>query len=277
MRAAPISTGILAYTPGTQEVRFPAGTGLPVGTGQGELQHIILNVHYNNPTLVRGLRDRSGFRFVYSRDTVAETVSMLKLGDPAALDYLPLPRAEATLECPAGCTFTFPHAVRVFAAMPHMHLRGRALQMFIRRQNAADEELVFNVEFYDHEFQSYVPVDFLIEPGDTVITRCTYDTSDADRDVTMGQATSQEMCLGAVLYYPKINGMALCGPAGHQSTSGISRTTGIEDYMFCGSSQRTLLPQGQPGLQTHRDESAFRRTFGVAGADEGGSGSSCGG
>ena len=159
-------------------MRFPAGTGLPVGTGHGELQHIILNVHYNNPTLVRGLRDRSGFRFVYSRDTVAETVSMLKLGDPAALDYLPLPRAEATLECPAGCTFTFPHAVRVFAAVPHMHLRGRALQMFIRRQNAADEELVFNVEFYDHEFQSYVPVDFLIEPGDTVITRCTYDTSE---------------------------------------------------------------------------------------------------
>ena len=195
---------IFAYTPGTQEVRFPAGTGLPVGTGQGELQHIILNVHYNNPTLVRGLRDRSGFRFVYSRDTVTETVSMLKLGDPAALDYLPLParrpRAEATLECPAGCTSTFPHAVRVFAVTPHMHLRGRALQMFIRRQNAADEELVFNVEFYDHEFQSYVPVDFLIEPGDTVITRCTYDTSDADRDVTMGQATSQELCLGAVLY-----------------------------------------------------------------------------
>ena len=36
------------------------------------------------------------------------------------------------------------------------------------------------------------------------------------------------------------------------------------NFMFCGSSERVALPPEHPSLQTHRDQSSFRRTFGVA-------------
>ncbi len=60
----------------------------------------------------------------------------------------------------------------------------------------------------------------------------------------------------------------MCGVGGHYRTEGASAQSsgGLRaplNFMFCGSSERVPLPPEHPSLQTHRDQSSFRRTFGV--------------
>ena len=72
------------------------------------------------------------------------------------------------------------------------------------------------------------------------------------------------MCMSVVLYHPKIPNLMMCGLAGHYHTEGTSaQSSGGRNFMFCGSSERVPLPPEHPSLQTHRDQSSFRRTFGV--------------
>ena len=258
------------FTPGVQRVLFPPRTGLPIGTGSGELMHVILEIHYDNPKRTRGMADHSGFRLFYARDAPEHTIGMLGVADPFATDPGKIARRtrgyEQAMECPNVCTSQFPHPVHVVGSLMHMHKLGTSIQTFVKRKGApaaADGdgsdaarfgELVHGLEYFDHEFQHYAPVDYVINPGDTVTTRCVYDTSAVNHDVANGAATSDEMCMNLLMYYPKIDFM-MCGVGGSAH--------GGKELYYCGGSDKKPLPEGQPSLMEHRETTSFRRTFGV--------------
>lgn len=83
---------------------FPNGLGYPIG-GNGE-QFIVLELHYDNPNMVRGNVDNSGLKFFYTNE-VENRAGLLTIGQQALNTMIIPPRAEnfvVNALCPEKCT-----------------------------------------------------------------------------------------------------------------------------------------------------------------------------
>ena len=69
---------------------------------------------------------------------------------------------------------------------------------------------------WDFGNQSWLPVDYVLRPGDTVTTRCAWSNT-TDSYVTFGEKTTDEMCYSFVMYYPRIE-----HPSWHWSSPAVS-------------------------------------------------------
>ena len=86
--------------------------------------------------------------------------------------------------------------------------------------------MLSSVKAFDWHRQTFAHVDFEIEPGDILTTRCSYRTKKAHSDIKFGMdAATNEMCIDFLLYYPRMAGVAVCGYAGRDAGS---------DLMYCG-------------------------------------------
>ncbi|ODN05520.1 DBH-like monooxygenase protein 1, partial [Orchesella cincta] len=89
---------------------------------------------------------------------------------------------------------------------------GRAIQLVHIRDN---KELpwILNENNYNFNYQQnrILRNETLILPGDTIITRCSYETTDRNGSVTVGGfSTRNEMCNGFFWYYNRIPGHGIC-------------------------------------------------------------------
>ncbi|MEO1273788.1 MAG: hypothetical protein AAFX99_37405, partial [Myxococcota bacterium] len=84
--------------------------------------------------------------------------------------------------------------------MPHMHEIGDAFEQLIRRSDGSEEELI-NLTGWAFELQLYYDTPTMLEPGDQLITRCTYDNP-YDFTVTAGDGTGDEMCFNFMYVTP---------------------------------------------------------------------------
>src|SRR5206468_1527340 len=107
------------------------------------------------------------------------------------------PSTSVSADCPNTLGQTF-HA---FTVWPHMHVKGRALTTMLKHAGAADQ-LVTDRPTYDFGAQYLEPASFLIQPNDTLTTRCTWDTTGATGNTPWGESTSQEMCFNFIYLYP---------------------------------------------------------------------------
>ena len=82
---------------------------------------------------------------------------------------------------------------------PHMHKIGRNMKSVIKRKNGMMEE-VFNKPFAN-ESQLQYDVSLTLEPGETIISTCTFQ-NDGARNVGFGTSTDQEMCYQFATSYP---------------------------------------------------------------------------
>ena len=111
--------------------------------------------------------------------------------------------------CSSQCTSKMlPHPIHVFKSMHHMHLAGTAQQTTIHRNGSIVG--TSKVEFYDHGFQTFKDDHLTINPGDRIQTQCWY-TNGQSKAIAMGPSTADEMCMHAMLYYPRVPNMMLCG------------------------------------------------------------------
>lgn len=88
-----------------------------------------MQTHYNNPELVPGFIDSSGFTLYYTPNLRPNDLAVLIIGQP----ILSIPpgqdaySAPAAL-CPSSCTEKFPTDLNVFAVTPHMHTAATAVE-----------------------------------------------------------------------------------------------------------------------------------------------------
>ena len=98
------------FLPGQNGVLFPDGVGMRVGSGELDLRHVILEVHYDEAQDLAGLHDRSGVRLWAVKDShaVRHRVGVLSVEDPSASlphDLPPgQPDVEVAVHCPPGHT-----------------------------------------------------------------------------------------------------------------------------------------------------------------------------
>jgi hypothetical protein len=87
--------------------------------------------------------------------------------------------------------------IHLIAAQPHMHLKGQHMKVVLNRA-AGGTEIVHDADF-SFDYQRYYVFDFVMKPGDTLDTTCTYSAP-----ATFGQSTQNEMCYFFTLAWPPL-------------------------------------------------------------------------
>jgi hypothetical protein len=186
------------WAPGSQPFIYHEGTGISLPAGS----QIAVQVHYNVPN-GPGTDDQTSFGLYLSQP--GQTVQ----------DAYQVPFPITDLYVPAGQdgvvvskTQTLPVAGKVYAIIPHMHLRGHSIDVKVQHADGT-EECVINVPQWDFHWQlSYAFVEPLnLAVGDKVIQTCVYNNSAASQpigpdgmpltptDLYWGEKTTDEMCL----------------------------------------------------------------------------------
>lgn len=112
------------------------------------------------------------------------------------------------------CDYTVGRAGTVYALGGHMHLLGRSISIQLNPGTATAQTLL-NVPVYNFDNQAIRPLakPVTLHPGDTLRVTCTHDAGlraqlpalkgTAPRFVVWGDGTSDEMCLGLVIWTPQ--------------------------------------------------------------------------
>lgn len=194
-----------AWAPGEMPMRFPYNVGGPLGSsGFTSFQ---LEIHYNNPQLDDGRVDSSGVKFFYTSKKRQYDLGIFETGDPLmGLIGTPVNSngglSEHTFDCGSSCSSSFLNqSVTVVTESLHMHMSG------VRMSNShvRNGEVIRRAEaqFWDFDQQGSLTVvqqPFTIAPGDSFRTSCIYNTKN---DEQFGLASSQEMCIAFLFYYPR--------------------------------------------------------------------------
>lgn len=230
---------LLAWAPGVPASQYPAGVGLLLPAGA----LLVVQVHYH-PHGVETVTDATTVQLRRAKEppTWAASIRLIGNAPSAARGLLPGtddPASGPAFLIPANKSahqetmeFTLPAStppVKIASVGSHMHWLGKNLEVDIERPAArgADpaKECLLATPRYDFNWQrgyAYAgPIDGLptAQAGDKLRVRCTYDNSTANRammtaladkkvtspiDVGLGEETTDEMCLGAFVFYAKV-------------------------------------------------------------------------
>lgn len=198
-----------AWAMGAAPFVYPEEAGLPIG-GPDFNSYIMLEVHYNNPGLRKGMVDSSGVRLYITPEVRKYDAGVIELG----LEYtdkmaIPPKLEDFTLSgyCIAECTAVSipPAGIEIFGSQLHTHLTGTMIYTKHVRDGQELPELNRDNHYSTH-FQEirllHKPVRVL--PGDALITTCHYNTEDRQNITLGGFSITDEMCVNYVYYYPKI-------------------------------------------------------------------------
>ncbi|XP_058612117.1 DBH-like monooxygenase protein 1 homolog isoform X2 [Onychostoma macrolepis] len=210
-------TVLFAWAIGGEGFTYPPHVGMSMGTSIDPV-YVQMEIHFDNPSLQRGIVDSSGLRLYYSPSLrrydagVIETgvwVSLYHMLPPGMQDYIT--EGHCTQEClQESLDSEMPSGIHVFAVLLHAHLAGRAIRARHFRQQVELQPLASDDQF-DFNFQEFQPLsqERIVLPGDSLITECRYNTKGRMNMTWGGLSTRDEMCLSYLLYYPRVN-LARC-------------------------------------------------------------------
>jgi len=199
------STPIWAWAPGSQPMDLPAVAGVPIGSGSST-QFGILQIHYNNPQLTSGHRDSSGVRMYLTTTLRQYDAGFVFLGVGTGDVAVAPGYTDWTMSGTCGNAITnyIPanQPLNVFAVASHMHLYGKSLWTEHYDSSGARLQDIGGTQHYDFNAQSFIMVNKQVKHGEKLITRCVWDSSDTATAISGCEATTCEMCIMAMMYYP---------------------------------------------------------------------------
>jgi hypothetical protein len=210
---APGSTIIWAWAPGEGNLVLPDNVGFPVGLGTGNLYGVV-QMHYNNPTRVPGIRDSSGLRMYLTTDLRPDEAGLFIIGTD--LGAVNIPPGKKAWHQQGGCPAQYVNGlgsrvINVFASFVHMHIRGRQIWTEQFRHNVSLGNLGEDLS-YDFNSQGFKPVKGgrTVIAGDELIIHCVWNSQQETTTITGGESTNTEMCFNLFLYYPVIANSQPC-------------------------------------------------------------------
>jgi mono/diheme cytochrome c family protein len=184
------------WAPGNQPTQLEDGIGRAFPKG-GD---VIVQVHYHPSGKPETDRTRIGLRF--ARKPVRQVLHW----NAAANIDMKLPAGESNAEIKAA--WTVPVDVLAHAVVPHMHLLGKDMLMTVTYPDGRNEDLI-RIDDWDFNWQyTYYfdrPID--LPKGSVVKVVAHYDNSAGNprnpnrqnpKEVTWGEATTDEMCIGFI-------------------------------------------------------------------------------
>jgi Copper type II ascorbate-dependent monooxygenase, C-terminal domain len=181
----------------------------PNGT-RNAYRSFVLEIHYDNRAAIPNHVDSSGVRTYYttlSRQHEAGVFSVVGpfvylRGQPIAFGL-----SNYLFECPDTCSSLMlqdGQAVTVIREYMHMHYSGHAMyNEHVRNGHVIRTGAVDFFEFAVSAGPAVQQNSFEIRPGDAFNVQCFYRNDDASANRTFGLASSQEMCVAFLLYYPR--------------------------------------------------------------------------
>ncbi|MEY4510055.1 MAG: hypothetical protein RLZZ450_2177 [Pseudomonadota bacterium] len=171
---------IAGWAPGGDPIYFDSDTGVELS---GDVNYQ-MEMHYNNKT--GGVaQDASG---------VEVCVTTTKPAHVAAMGWLGTDNLSGT-QSTGNCKPTNTEPVHLIAATPHMHLKGRHMKVVITRKDGKQE--VIHDKDFDFEYQRQYVLDYVVNPGDSVQTTCTF-----SEPARFGKGTNDEMCYFFTTHWP---------------------------------------------------------------------------
>ncbi|XP_042880997.1 uncharacterized protein LOC122258825 [Penaeus japonicus] len=225
------STPIVTWAIGSDGEMLPDRAGFPMGEEHGGATYLMMEIHYDNPKMKKGVVDSSGLRIFHTEKLREYDAGILTLGHSVShLELIP-PNMNwlTTGYCSADCLGDrLPKdGVKVFQGVLHAHLLGREINL---RHIRDGRELppVFRDNSYDFNYQQarILQDEMSILPGDSFITECRYNSMKRRIPTFGGFGTEEEMCLAFLSYYPRFN-LSKCVSSPNLET--ILETLGIED------------------------------------------------
>lgn len=223
---------VAAWAPGALPMRTPEGTGMRL-EGGGRL---VVQIHYHPSGEVEAA-DKTSLDLKWQAETAGKRALMALVGNegsgPELQPGMNDTGAEAEFMIPAGATGHVETIIyedldtadlgdlSIFAVGTHMHWVGTDMQIILKKANG-DEVCLVQTPKWDFNWQRWYDYDGtaeelpVIEEGDGLILRCTYDNTldnpfvrDAlaeaglsePQDVYLGDETLDEMCLGVFGIY----------------------------------------------------------------------------
>ncbi|CAF0832072.1 unnamed protein product [Adineta ricciae] len=208
MGLTPCRRVIGAWAMGAENFTYPDEAGGVIG-GPKSSRFLVLEVHFNNPYLKKGIIDQSGIRIYYTPQLRKYDAGIMEVG----LEYNPknsIPPGASSFRisgyCASECTkATLPRkGITVFASQLHTHQNG--VQTFTRLVKKSGEIETLNVDrHYSPHFQEIriLPKSIQIERGDTILHTCIYNTEIRTNMTFGGYGISDEMCVNYMHYYPR--------------------------------------------------------------------------
>jgi hypothetical protein len=194
------ATFVTGWAPGGGNYVMPDDVGLELGRPD---DYYILQIHYWNAAGLTDSVDRSGVAICATESPRANEAGVLWLGTPRI--SIPPRSSDVTItnNCPGTLTSLLTAPLEVLSAGPHMHQLG---SRFITEIHPGGDRgravTMVEVDPWDFDNQTSYPVTgMVINPGDAIETRCTYDNT-TDSTVTFGERTEDEMCFNFITVYP---------------------------------------------------------------------------
>jgi hypothetical protein len=197
----------VTWAPGQGVVSYPGGVGVRMAT----TEKIVVQIHYNlADTATHGMRDQTTVRLRFADSVQRQGVFLLP--DPF-LDSLGDPTPAALPPGQASATYTWRQSadelglgdlpyVDVLGVMPHMHERGRRLELRQSDAGTADAgACIAKVDAWDFHWQKmygYRTPPRLTGTSAISVT-CDYDTRGATDPIIPGWGTQNEMCLTVLM------------------------------------------------------------------------------
>ncbi|XP_061164656.1 uncharacterized protein LOC133173681 [Saccostrea echinata] len=207
----PCGKVILAWAVGGKEFYYPEEAGLPIGE-PGDNDLYIMETHFNNPDRRNDFVDNSGFRLTLTPTlrrhdagilTAGMKVNDMQIIPPFEKEFLS--SGFCSQECLKKGLDSFSDGVNVFAILEHGHLLARKIKTRIIRNGTELEPLAMdnNYDFNYQDYRYFTKTRKLMS-GDELVVECNYDSSQKSAVTYGGLATTDEMCLSFLVYYPRM-------------------------------------------------------------------------
>ncbi|CAF0755135.1 unnamed protein product [Rotaria sordida] len=214
MGLTPCRRVIGAWALGATNFTYPDEAGGLIGEPR-KSSYVILEVHFNNQYLKKGIVDQSGIRIYYTSTLRKYDAGIMEVGlEYNAKNSIPPQTNKFRISgyCTGECTeVTLPKdGITVFASQLHTHLNG--IQTFTRIIKTNGEIITLNIDrHYSPHFQEIrlLPEPILIKPGDMILHTCIYNTQIRTNMTFGGYGITDEMCVNYMHYYPRTN-LELC-------------------------------------------------------------------
>ena len=206
-------TFMVGWAVGNKGLSYPSDGGYPFGYDDGS-RWGVLQVHLHNPELQSGVMINDvGFAVEYTGDLRPIDHGVFTLGIFSTKNFFLPPQMKFTSQvsvCPGDCTSLWKSPITISGIGFHMHQLGRSIWLEHTRRDGKVLPPVGLLPYWDFSMGGFVGVpNVVVEPGDTLVLHCAYDTSSKNTTTYGGEATTQEMCLAFINYFPKSQTMEL--------------------------------------------------------------------
>jgi len=177
---------LISWQYGQKSFEFPRDTGLPFG-GENYSPYVLIKIHYNNFYKKNNIIDNSGLGVVLTKKLRKYDSGILEIGVKNSEIGIPPKQGNFILSgyCISDCTKKF-EKIKVFGFFIHSPFFSKKVKTSVFESDRRTKDIVNEENFYNI-YQESERIDIVeVNPGDVLVTTCTFDTTKNESWVMVG-------------------------------------------------------------------------------------------